>query len=54
MVIIDGAAIVSALKPDAGMTFKDYAANKFISRISRLLSVKRIDVVFDVYLEDSL
>ena len=55
MVIIDGAAIVNALKPDAGMTFKDYAANKFIPRISKLLSnVKRIDVVFDVYLEDSL
>ena len=37
------------------MTFKDYAANKFIPRISKLLSdVKRIDVVFDVYLEDSL
>ena len=43
------------LKPDVGMTFKDYAANKFIPRISKLLSnVKRIDVVFDVYLEDSL
>ena len=55
MVIIDGTAIVNALKPDAGMTFKDYAANKFIPRISTLLSnVKRIDVIFDVYLEDSL
>ena len=54
MVIIDNAAIVNALKPDAGMTFKDYAANKFIPQISKLLSnVKRIDVVFDVYLEDS-
>ena len=52
MVIIDGAAIVNALKPHAGMTFKDYVANKFIPRISRLLSnVKRIDVVFDVYLD---
>ena len=55
MVIIYGAAIVNALKPDAGMTFKDYAANKVIPRISRLLSnVKRIDVVFYAYLEDSL
>ena len=55
MVIIDGAAIVNALKLDAGMTFKDYVANKFIPRISRLLSnVKRIDIVFDVYLEDFL
>ena len=55
MAISDGAAIVNAFKPDAGMTFKDYAANKFIPRISRLSSnVKRIDVVFDVYLEDSL
>ena len=55
MVIIDGAAIVNALKPDADITFKDYAANKFIPRISKLLSnVKRIDVVFDLYLEDSL
>ena len=49
MVIINGAAIVNALKPDAGMTFKDYAANKFIPRISKLSSnVKGIDVVFDV------
>ena len=55
MVIIDGSAVVNALKPDAAMTFKDYAANKFISRISRLLSYfKRIDVVFDLYSEDSL
>ena len=55
MVIIDSAVIVNALKPDAGMTFKDYAANKFIPRISKLLSnVKRIDIVFDVYLENSL
>ena len=37
------------------MTFKDYAANKFIPRISRLLSnVNKLDVVFDVYLEDCL
>ena len=54
-VIIDGPAIVNALKSDGGMTFKGYAVNKFTPRISRLLSnVKRTDVVFDVYLEDSL
>ena len=55
MVIIDGTAIVNALKLDAGTTSKGYADNRFIPRILRLLSnVKRIDVVFDVYLEDSL
>ena len=55
IVIMYGAVIVNALKPDEGMTFKDYAANKIIPRISRLLSnVKRIDVIFGAYLEDSL
>ena len=54
-VIIDGPATVNVLKSDGGMAFKGHAVNKFTPRISRLLSnVKRTDVVFDVYLEDSL
>ena len=53
--IIDGAAIISALTPNANQTFKEYAAQKFIPRIAKLLSnVLRIDVAFDVYLENSL
>ena len=55
LTIIDGAAIINALTPDANKTFKEYAAQKFIPRIAKLLSnVLRIDVVFDVYLENSL
>ena len=53
--IIDGAAIIIALTPDANQTLKENAAQKFIPRIAKLLSnVLRIDVVFDVYLETSL
>ena len=52
--IIDGAAIINALTPDANQTFKEYAAQEFIPRIAKLLSnVLRIDVVFDIYLENS-
>ena len=53
--IIDGTAFISALTPDANQTFKEYATQKFIPRIAKLLSnVLRIDVIFDVYLENSL
>ena len=53
--IIDGAAFISALTQDENQTFKEYAAQKFMPRITKVLSnVLRIDVIFDVYLESSL
>ena len=53
--ITDDAAFINALTPDANQTFKEYAAQKFKPRIAKRLSnVLRIDVVFDVYLENSL
>ena len=55
MVIVDGAAIVNALSPDPDMTFEDYASKKFSPRLSKILcNVSRLDVVFDVCLENSL
>ena len=53
--IIDDAAFIYALTPDANQTFKEYAAQEFIPCIAKLLpNVLRTDVVFDVYLENSL
>ena len=53
--IIDGAALVNMLKPDTSRTFNEYAATVFLPYIRRQLdTVKRIDVVWDVYLKDSL
>ena len=54
-VIINGAAFINALTPDANQTFKEHAAQKFIPCIAKFLSnVLIIDVVFDVHLENSL
>ena len=54
-VIIDGAALVNMLKSDTSRTFNEYAATVFLPYIRRQLdTVKRIDVVWDVYLKDSL
>ena len=53
--IINGAAFINALTPDANQTFKEHAAQKFIPCIAKFLSnVLIIDVVFDVHLENSL
>ena len=55
MVVIDGAVIVNMMKPVAAKTFNDYAS-EFMNYIRKLFRgcVKRVDVVFDTYRQDSL
>lgn len=53
--IIDGAAIVNMLRPGLTKTFEDYANTVFVPYIKSLIqNVRRIDVVWDVYMPDSL
>ena len=53
--IIDGAAIINMLRSSTGKTFQDYANNTFIPFIAHLLkNVKRLDLVWDRYFDDSL
>ena len=53
--IIDGAVIVQMLKPGMAATFKKYADFVFTPYILKQLeAVQRVDVVWDVYREDSL
>ena len=56
VILIDGAALVNQLKPVGGCkTFQDYADNCFIPYINRKLQqVSRLDIVWDVYLENSI
>ena len=55
-IIMDGAAIVNMVKLSIGdKTFEDYAANRFNPYItSQLQTTKRIDIVWDEYIELSL
>ena len=53
--ILDGAIIVQMLKPGTAQTFEDYFNYVFAPYIARQLeTVQRVDVVWDVYHEDSL
>ena len=53
--IIDGAAIVNIRKPKLAKTFGEYADNNIIPFFkSQLANVKRLDVVWDQYFENSL
>ena len=56
VIIMDGAASVNALKPTGEKkTFSEYASNKFIPYVTaHLQHVKRIDNVWDEYVENSL
>lgn len=55
VIIIDGAALVNMLRPDAAKTFSDYAQQLFSPYIvSQLEHVSRVDVVWDEYLPKSL
>eukprot|EP00794_Sanderia_malayensis_P014494 gene14494-16001_t len=55
IMIIDGAALINGLPPIRGTTFKQYASDKFLPFLGqKLRDVKRLDVVFDVYVKDSL
>jgi hypothetical protein len=53
--ILDGAAIVNMLRPGTAKTFQDYANGVFLPYISsQLQQVIRLDIVWDVYMPDSL
>ena len=53
--IIDGAAIVNMLQPDAARKFSDYTNQVFIPYIlSQLQHVNRVDIMWDEYLLNSL
>ncbi|KAK3735626.1 hypothetical protein QZH41_007395 [Actinostola sp. cb2023] len=54
-VILDGAVIVQMLPPRTACTFEEYFNTVFASYILRQLeAAKRVDLVWDVYREDSL
>ena len=53
--ILDGAAIVAMLKPEATKTFSDFASKVFIPNIlSHFHKVSCVDLVWDRYIADSL
>ena len=52
---LDGAAIVNMLRPGPARTFQNYATDIFMPYItSQLHSVSRLDIVWDVYVPESL
>lgn len=54
-IILDGAVVVQMLQPTAISTFEEYFNSIFAPYILRLLEdAKRIDIVWDVYKDDSL
>ena len=54
-IILDGAAIANMIKPKNVNTFQGYADQNFVPHIrSHLQKCKRIDLVWDVYIEHSL
>ena len=55
-VVLDGAAIIHMLPPGKCKTFKEYAETVFLMYVSnyRAQNVKRIDLVWDRYIENSL
>ena len=54
-VILDGAAIIQMLKPTAVNNFGDYANQIFIPYLKyKLRDATRLDLVWDIYREDSL
>jgi glutaredoxin-related protein len=55
VMIIEGSVMVHILTPDGCKTFDDYANKKFLPYIlTELQYVQRLDVIRDVYQQDSL
>ena len=55
VVILDGSAIVNMLKPVACQTFAEYAEKVFLKYLAKQLeAVDRLDIVWDIYVQDSL
>lgn len=53
--IMDSAAIVNMLRPGTAKTFQDYATDIFMPYVtSQLQQVDRVDIVWDLYMADSL
>ena len=53
--IVDAAAVVNALRPGMSRAFHDYANDVFLPYVRcQMEGVKRIDIVWDVYIENSL
>lgn len=53
--LYDGAAIVQMLQPGTAKTFQEYADNVFSTyMLSQLATAWRVDLVWDVYIADSL
>ena len=53
--IFDGAALIHMLKPNAAKSFQEYAEKVFVKFIQwQLQSLKRIDIVWDRYLANSI
>ena len=55
VVILDGPAIVNMLKPVACQAFAEYAEKVFLKYLAKQLeAVDRLDIVWDIYVQDSL
>jgi len=53
--LFDGAAVVQMLNPGTAKTFQEYADTVFLPYISNhLATAQRVDIVWDVYIPDSL
>ena len=53
--LLDGAAIVQMLNPGMARTFQEYSDLVFLSYVSnQLTTARRLDIVWDVYIPDSL
>ncbi|CAB3984221.1 Hypothetical predicted protein [Paramuricea clavata] len=53
--LLDGAAIVNMLNPGTSRTFEEYSQDVFLPYVkAQLVNVRRVDVVWDTYIEDSL
>ena len=55
VIILDGAAIINVLKPVGAKSFQDYAMLVFLPYFkAQLARVTRVDIIWDVYIPDSL